>query len=119
MKDRKEKNKREIEVLFHKPVIFSKDDMDRFEEQEMKKTRTIIRKWFDRLINKIAMEKKPKTIRDKLKDNIIRDIGTPFYTKKEEKKRKKHSGKINKDRIIRDTRILLETTKEKEERKKN
>ena len=60
--------------------------MDRFEEQEMKKTRTIIRKWFDRLSNKITMEKKPKAIRDKLKDNIIRDIGTPFYTKKKKER---------------------------------
>ena len=28
----------------------SKDDMDKFEEQEMKKIRPIIRNWFDRLI---------------------------------------------------------------------
>ena len=28
----------------------SKDDMDKFEEKEMKKIRPIIRNWFDRLI---------------------------------------------------------------------
>ena len=29
--------------LLHKPIIVSKDDMDKFEEQEMKKIRPIIR----------------------------------------------------------------------------
>ena len=38
----KEKIKREIEELLHKPIYVSKDDMDRFEEQEMKKIRPII-----------------------------------------------------------------------------
>ena len=33
----KEKLKKEIEKLFNKPIIVSKDDMDKFEEQEMKK----------------------------------------------------------------------------------
>ena len=28
----------------------SKDDMDRFEEQEMKKIRPVIKKWYDQLI---------------------------------------------------------------------
>ena len=36
-RERKEKIKREIEELFHKPIIVSKDGMDKFEEQEMKK----------------------------------------------------------------------------------
>ena len=43
LKDRelkhKKKIKKEIEKLFHKPIIMSKDDMDTFEEQEMKKMR--------------------------------------------------------------------------------
>ena len=78
MKDRKEKIKREIGELFHKPIIVSKDDMDKFDEQEMKKIRPIIRKWFDRLIDKNVMGKKHKIIRDKLKDKIIRDIRTFF-----------------------------------------
>ena len=46
----------------------SKDDMDKFEEQEMKKMRPVIRKCFDRLINRYVMGKKSKIIRDKLKD---------------------------------------------------
>ena len=55
--------------------------MDKFEEQEMKKTRPIIRKWFDQLINKNVMEKNPKIIRDKLKDKIINNIRTLFEPK--------------------------------------
>ena len=55
-------------------------------------------------------EKKPKTIRYKLKDKIIRDIWTLFEKEeekeeKEERKRKKHNGKKIKDRI-RDIRKL-------------
>ena len=42
LKDRKEKNKREMGELFPKPILVSKDDMDMFEGQEMKKTRPII-----------------------------------------------------------------------------
>ena len=37
LKDRKEKNKREIELLFYKPIVVSKIDIDKFEEQKMKK----------------------------------------------------------------------------------
>ena len=43
IKHRKEKIKKEIEKLFNKPIIVSKDDIDKFEEQEMKKIRPIIR----------------------------------------------------------------------------
>ena len=118
LKDRKEKIKREIEELLHKPIYVSKDDMDRFEEQEMKKIRPIIRKWFDQLINKNVIRKKPQIIRDKLKDKIIRDISRLSETKKEERKKKKYNGRINKNRIIRDIRTLFETKKTKEERKK-
>ena len=95
LKDRKEKIKGEVEELFHKQIIVSKDDMDRFEEQEMNKIRTIIRKWFDRLVNKNVMRKKPKIIRNKLKDEIINDIWTLFETKNEERKKMKHDGRIN------------------------
>ena len=42
----------------------SKDDMDKFEEQEMKKI-----KWFDWLIKQNVMEKKPKITRDTTRDN--------------------------------------------------
>ena len=40
LKDREVKIKREIE-LFSKPIIVSKDNMDKFEEKEMKKIRPI------------------------------------------------------------------------------
>ena len=83
MKVRKEKLKREIEELLHKLNMVSKDDMDKFEEQEMKKIRPMIRKWSDRLINKNVMREKPEIIRYKLKDQIIRDISRLFETKKE------------------------------------
>ena len=36
LKYRKEKIKKEIEKLFNKPIAVSKDDMGKFEEQEMK-----------------------------------------------------------------------------------
>ena len=91
MKDREEKIKRETEELFYKPVIVSKGDMDKFEEQEMKKIRPIKRNWFDRLIKQNLMGKKPKIIRDKLKDNIINDIWTLFETEEEKEDRKKRS----------------------------
>ena len=65
----------------------------------MKKIRPIIRKWFDCLINKNVMRKKPKIIRDKLKDKIINDICKLFGTKKEERKRKKQDEKIIKYNI--------------------
>ena len=55
-----------------------------------KKKRPIIRKWFDWLINKYVIRKKPEIIRDKLKDNIIRDISRRFETKKEERKKNMH-----------------------------
>ena len=42
LKDRIEKIKREIEKLFNKLVIVSKDDMVKFEEHEMMKIRPII-----------------------------------------------------------------------------
>ena len=67
LKDREEKIKRDI--------IISKDVMDKFEEQEMKKSRPIIRN---------MMRSKPKIIKgklkNKLKDKIIREIWTLFET---------------------------------------
>ena len=46
LKDREEKIKREI--------IISKDDTDKFEEQEMKKMWSIIRNLFDSQLNKMC-----------------------------------------------------------------
>ena len=72
--------------------MVSKDDMDKFEEQEMKKIRTIKKKWYEWLIKQsMTREKKPKVIRDKLKDKITRDIWTLFETEKEKEERKKRS----------------------------
>ena len=87
-KNRKVKIKREIEELLHKPIIVSKVDMDKFGEQEIQKIRPIIRKWFDRLINKNMMGKKPEIIRDKLKDKVIRDNSRPFETKKKKDRKR-------------------------------
>ena len=69
LKDRKIKNKREIEELFFKPIVVSLDDMDKFEQKEMKKMRPIKSNWYDWLINSI-----PKLIRksvDGFKDKVI------------------------------------------------
>ena len=41
LKDRELKIKREIEQPFFKPAIVSLDDMDKFEQKEMKKLRSI------------------------------------------------------------------------------
>ena len=58
LKDSGIKTKKEIEELFIKPIITSIEDMDRFEEEAMKKTRPIKNTWYYWLINHI-----PKTIR--------------------------------------------------------
>ena len=86
-KIRKEKLERDIKGLFHKPLIVSKDDMDKIEEQIMKKIRPVITKWFDQVINKNVMGKKPKIIRDELKDKIFNDIWTLFETKNKKERK--------------------------------
>ena len=53
LKDREVKIKREIDELYFKPIIVSIDDMDRFEEKEMKKIRPIKNTWYDWLLNYI------------------------------------------------------------------
>ena len=66
--------------------------MDKFEEQEMKKTRPIKENWYDHLIKQtMAREKKPKILRNKLKDNIARDIWTLLETEEEKETRKKEA----------------------------
>ena len=92
------KIKKRSEKLFHKLIIMSKDDMDKFEEEEMKNIRPIIRNWFDQLIKQNMMGKKPKTIRDKLKDK----------TNNDKKRKKLKNEKIIKDEIITDIRTLSE-----------
>ena len=64
----------EIEELFYKLIVVFKDDMDKFKEQEMKKIRPIKKTCYDLLIKQTMVgKKKPKIIRDILKDKIIRD----------------------------------------------
>ena len=56
MKDKESNNrelkiKREMEQLFFKPIIVSIDDVDKYEQEEMKKIRPINNTWHDWLIN--------------------------------------------------------------------
>ena len=59
----------------------SKDDIEKLEDQEVKKLK---------LIKQDEMGQKPKLIRDKLKDKII-NIWTIFETEKEKEDRKKEA----------------------------
>ena len=45
IKDREVKIKREIEELFFKPITVSIEDIDKFEQKEMKKIRPIKKTW--------------------------------------------------------------------------
>ena len=67
----------------------SNDDLDKSEEHVMKKIKAIIRNWFDRLIKQSVMGKKPKLIRDRLKDKIINNISRIFDIEKVKEDRKK------------------------------
>ena len=58
MKGRKGKTKWEIEELVFEPSMVSIDDMDKFEQKEMKKIRPNKNTWYDWLINYI-----PETIK--------------------------------------------------------
>ena len=58
LKGREANIKREMEELFFKLIIVSIDDMEKFEQKEMKKIRLIKNTWYDWLINYI-----PETIR--------------------------------------------------------
>ena len=65
-----------------------KDDMDKFEEHEMKKIRPIIRNWFDWLIKQSVMREKPKIIIVN-ETKIINEIWRLFNTEQEKGDRKK------------------------------
>ena len=47
LKNIKVKIEREIKELFFYPIIVSIDDLDKFEEKEMKKIRAIKNTWYD------------------------------------------------------------------------
>ena len=84
--------KLEIEELFYKLIFVFKDDMDKFKEQEMKKIRPIKKTCYDLLIKQTMVgKKKPKIIRDILKDKIIRDTWTLLETEEEKEERKKEA----------------------------
>ena len=69
----KDRELREREEKIKREIIMAKDDMDKFEEQEMKKIKPIKRNLFDKLIKQNVIRNKTKIIRDKLKDKIIKD----------------------------------------------
>ena len=64
--------------------------MDKFEEPEMNKI-IPIKNWFDQLIRQNVMRKKPRIVRDKLKDKIINDIWRLIDTEKEKAERKRRN----------------------------
>ena len=121
LKDREVKIKKEIEQLFFKAIMVSIDDMDKFEQKEMKKIRTIKKTWHRWLINYIPgpIRKIVGGFKDKIvslfKTNTSKqtvygrgkklikpktqNIRNPFILKK----------KKYKDRIIRDIWTLFET----------
>ena len=126
LKDIELKSKREIEELFFRPIMVSIDDMDKFEEKEMR-IRPIKSSWYDWLISYI-----PKPVRKSVvgfKDKIVClfKTNTPKQTvyRRRKKLSKPKTQNISnpfilkkKDRIIRDRHIwtLFETEKEKKER---
>ena len=54
LKDKKGKIKREIKELISKLIIVTIDDMDKFEQKEMKKIRPIKKKQYDWVIHYVA-----------------------------------------------------------------
>ena len=58
----KKKIKREIEELFYKPITGSKDDMDKFDKQGIKKIRPIKTISFISWLNKVWWERNQKTL---------------------------------------------------------
>ena len=92
LKDRKEKIKGETEKIFHQSIVVSKYNLNMCEEQEMRKIKPVKKNWFDRLIKQNVMWKKPKIVREKLKDKtIINDIWILFETAEEKEERKKEA----------------------------
>ena len=80
LKDREVKIKRAIEELFFKSIILSIDDMDKFEQKNMRKISPIKNTWYDWLINYL-----PELIRTSVvgfKDNVINlfKINSPKQT---------------------------------------
>ena len=66
--DRKIKFKRETEEPFFKPIFVSMEDMDRFEEEKIKKVISVKNTWYEWLINYIpkSMRKSVHVLKNKL-----------------------------------------------------
>ena len=58
LKNREVKIKRETEEIFLKLIMVSIDDMDKFEQKEMKEIRSINYTWYDYLMKYIPESKK-------------------------------------------------------------
>ena len=77
LKDREVKIKREIKELIFKSIIVSLDDMDKFEQKEMKKIRPIKNTWYDWLINYIPEPTRKSVVGFKDKLNSLFKANTP------------------------------------------
>ena len=77
LKDREVKIKREIKELIFKSIIVSLDDMDKFEQKEMKKIRPIKNTWYDWLINYIPEATRKSVVGFKDKLNSLFKANTP------------------------------------------
>ena len=114
-----------MEKLFFKPIIVSKDDMDKFEPKKMKKIRPAKNTWYNWLSNFIP---EPLTISVggfKDKNVCLFKKNTPKQTIYGRGKKPKTQDIRNhfilkkiKDRIIREVWTLFETEEEKTEKEK-
>ena len=66
LKDKEVKIKREIEEQFLKPIVVPIDNMDKFEQKEMKKIRSIKNTCYDWFINYISEPIKKGSFKDKV-----------------------------------------------------
>ena len=106
MKDRKLKEmevkiKREIEELYFKPIIVSIDDVNKFEEKEMKNLGPIKNTWCNWLINYIS--KVTRKITGGFKDEVVSlfNTNTPkqtMYRRGKKLSKAKGQNKIKKKR---------------------
>ena len=72
LKDREVKVKREIEQLLFKQIVVSIDNMDKFDQKEMKKIRQIKNTWYDWLTVPEPIRKSVGGLKEGgLKDKVI------------------------------------------------
>ena len=130
LKDSEVKIKRDVEELFHKPIMVFIDDMDKFEQNQMNRIRPIKNTWYHWLINYIhePIRKSVSGLKDKIV-NLFK-TNTPKQTvygrgKKLSKPKTQNirnyfilkKKKKIKDRMIRDICTLFETEEEKKRKK--